>query len=279
MKKLFRFLKETHTLYIALTMLLVLNIAISASVAWLTINRRTDADGMGMGLTVDDTSAVYEAYMYDIKAGKGTDTGENGEALNVTNLNLNQYDTIFRAQNKYTPAFARITIVRNKSMPKSGTVHLTIERSETDESEELSAFTSSIIRFTAFLLPDKSDLDVTDPETLYDLISTKERFNAAESYQTNTDESKTFVTVNGEGEDHTHEKSLSITVSADYTEDNWYKNADGYEAINVYLYITYDVQLIKFYMDENSSGSISLDDNSVFFENDLKKVTASYTEN
>ena len=86
MKKLFRFLKETHTLYIALTMLLVLNIAISASVAWLTINRRTDADGMGMGLTVDDTSAVYEAYMYDIKAGKGTDTGENGEALESLHL-------------------------------------------------------------------------------------------------------------------------------------------------------------------------------------------------
>ena len=53
-------------------------------------------------------------------------------------------------------------------------------------------------------------------------------------------------------------------------------NADNDETLNVYLYMTYDVQLIECYMDKHSGGGISLDDNSVFFENDMKKITVGY---
>ena len=73
-----------------------------------------------------------------------------------------------------------------------------------------------------------------------------------------------------------HGKNTSLTVSVNYTADNWYIDADGHEALNVYLYITYDVQLVECYMDENTDGSLSLDDNSVFFENDLKKISVRY---
>ena len=219
--------------------------------------------------------------MYDLEANKGTDKDAEGNQLNVTNIDLNQYDTIFRAQNKHTPAFARIEIVRNESMAKNGTVTITIDRiSNETTNAELSAFSSSILRFTAFIIEDKGDVGMTDPEALYNYINTKERFEKVESFRYNDKQNRpfstTFVSVEGDGEGHTHVKSDSITITVEYNESMWYLNGDGDETLNVYLYMTYDVQLIECYMDEHSGGGISLDDNSVFFENDLKKVTVGY---
>ena len=54
------------------------------------------------------------------------------------------------------------------------------------------------------------------------------------------------------------------------------KDNDGNMLMNVYLYITYDPTLINCYMDEHGGGSLSLDDNFIFFENDMTKVTVSY---
>ena len=280
-KRLIAFLKDSKALSTLVVMILVLNMIIAASVAWFTLNRQTDADEMGMALAVDDTQAVYKAYMYDLEANKGTDKDAEGNQLNVTNIDLNQYDTIFKAQNKHTPAFARIEIVRNESMAKNGTVTITIDRiSNETTNAELSAFSSSILRFTTFIIEDKGDVGITDPEALYNYINTKERFEKVESFRYNDKQirpfSTTFVSVEGDGEGHTHVKSDSITITVEYNESMWYLNGDGDETLNVYLYMTYDVQLIECYMDEHSGGGISLDDNSVFFENDLKKVTVGY---
>ena len=292
-KRALTFLKDSKALSTLVVMILMINMIIAASVAWFTLNRQTDADEMGMALAVDDTQAVYKAYMYNLKTGKGTDrvsnqdgspaVDENGNPLylDVANLDLNQYDTIFKGQNKYTPAFARIEIVRSESMKKNGTVTITVERTVNDETNaELAAFSSSILRFTAFIIEDKSDLNYTSAETLYDFINSKERFDKVESFRYNDKQirpfSKTFVSVVGEGEGHTHEKSDYLTIEVEYNESMWYENADGDETLNVYLYMTYDVQLIECYMDEHTGGGISLDDNSVFFENDLKKVTVGY---
>lgn len=280
-KRLIAFLKDSKALSTLVVMILVLNMIIAASVAWFTLNRQTDADEMGMALAVDDTQAVYKAYMYDLEANKGTDKDAEGNELNVTNIDLNQYDTIFRAQNKHTPAFARIEIVRNESMAKNGTVTITIDRiSNETTNAELSAFSSSILRFTTFIIEDKGDVGITDPEALYNYINTKERFEKVESFRYNDKQNRpfstTFVSVEGDGEGHTHVKSDSITITVEYNESMWYLNGDGDETLNVYLYMTYDVQLIECYMDEHSGGGISLDDNSVFFENDLKKVTVGY---
>ena len=280
-KRLIAFLKDSKALSTLVVMILVLNMIIAASVAWFTLNRQTDADEMGMALAVDDTQAVYKAYMYDLEANKGTDKDAEGNQLNVTNIDLNQYDTIFKAQNKHTPAFARIEIVRNESMAKNGTVTITIDRiSNETTNAELSAFSSSILRFTTFIIEDKGDVGITDPEALYNYINTKERFEKVESFRYNDKQNRpfstTFVSVEGDGEGHTHVKSDSITITVEYNESMWYLNGDGDETLNVYLYMTYDVQLIECYMDEHSGGGISLDDNSVFFENDLKKVTVGY---
>lgn len=278
-----RFLKRSKALTPLIISVVALNLCIVASVAWFTINRRTDADEMGMALAVDDTTAVYKAYRFDMETMKGTDkeakTEENpnpGE-LNITNIDLNQYDTIFRAQNKYTPAFARIEITRNSSMPESGTVYITIERNDlTAQAESLDRFSSSVVRFTALIDHTKDDIYLTDPDDLYRHINTETRFAEVEKYVGEKPHSKTFVTVEGEGAGHTHGKTDSITLAVTYIENDWYENADGNMTLNVYLYMTYDVQLIECFMDEQTGGGISLDDNIYFFDNDLKKVSVSY---
>ena len=279
-KNFFDKLKKNRLLYTFFVTAVALNLLIISSFAWLTLNRKAGVGEMGMALAVDDTNAVYQAYMYDLKNGKGTNKNADGTDLNITNIDLNQYDTIFKGQNKYTPVFAKIILIRSQSMPKSGTVHITVEREDSGiDLQSLTAFSSSIVRFTTFIMSDKSDINITDPALLYDHISTVERFKAIELYSGNDrTDSKTFVAVHGEGVGHTHSKSNSLTVSVDYQETDWYLNSENDEALNVYLYITYDVQLVKCYMDENTGGELSLDDNSVFFENDMKKVSVSYTE-
>ena len=269
-----------RALYTFILMILTLSILIVSSLSWFAMNRNTDSKDMGMSLAVDDTEAVYKAFMYDMKTGMGVDTASDGSILDITNLDLNQYDTIFRAQNRYTPAFARITIVRSESMPWNGRVTITIDRDDLDaESGEtgLTSFSSSTLRFTGFIIEDKSDLGLNDPNKLYSHISTKERFDAVERYRGNNyDNSQTFVTVVGEGEGHYHEKYTSIDIYVDYKQNHWYKDAEGNDALNIYLYITYDVQLIDCYMDEHQGGEISLTDNTFFFDNDLTEIRVSY---
>lgn len=287
-KDFFDNLKKNRVLFTAMAVVVAFSMLVVTSFAWFTLNRKTDVGDMGMGLAVDDTAVVYEAYMYDLKNRVGTDKDADGNLLNITNIDLNQYDTIFRAQNKYTPVVARIKIVRNESMPLAGKVYITINRENKDaEGDSLTAYTSSIVRFTSFIMSDKSDLTTTDdgkivpitePDTLYSLISTKERYNTVEDYKGNGySNSKTFVTVNGEGAGHTHGKTTTLTIETEYTNSDWYINTEGHQTLNVYLYITYDVQLVECYMDEKAGGSLSLDDNSVFFDNDMKKVSVSYS--
>jgi hypothetical protein len=301
-------IKKSRVLKTLLLTLLAFNMFAVTSFAWLTINRKLDVDEMGMALAVDDTNAVYEAYMYDLETGKGTNlhkeivVDENGtstvktEPLTITNIDLNQYDTIFRSQNKNTPVFAKIKITRNKSMPESGTVYITIDRdiqntAQKDKEEQglLTDYTSSIVRFTGFIIHDQADLTKTTPETLYEFINSsiidvennKTRFDVVEAYQGNEEpHSQTFIsaeTVEDETntETHVHRKANSVTLAVEYSASDWYKV--GIDSVmNVYLYITYDPTLIDCYMDDHGGGAISLDNNFIDFANDMTKVTISY---
>ena len=280
-KKAVGFLHESHTLHILVLAVFIFNTLIAASFAWLTINRRTGANEVGMGLAVDDTSAVYESFVYNLETGLGTNMDASGNLLDITNLDLNPYDTIFRTQNKYTPALTRITLASKESMPEEGTVIITINRQEISElaGDSLTAYSSSTIRFTGFIMSDQSDVGITDPDALYSLICTKELFDEIEGYKGNDYEnSQTFVTVNGEGADHTHDKYTSIQVFVDYDADDWYDGDGGHRMLNVYLYISYDVQLVKCFLDENQGGEISLNSTTIFFKNDLTEIRVSYTE-
>lgn len=304
-------IRQSRVLSVMLLLILTLALLTTASVAWVTINRKTDSGGMQMGLDVHDAKAVYVAYMYDLSAGMGTNiksAGTDGDdTLNVTDIDLNQYDTVFKAQNKYTPAFARITLIKSEAMPDDGIVTLTVDRAGAEqtgnsyaavayaEEGDTNPTSSTILRFTAFILGDHSDRTIeTDPAKtseqkaadLYHLVNfgiveteqvgestvEKTRFEVVEAYTTNTAASKTFIEKTGE----TYTKHTSLTVQVEYSASDWYTNEEGDTALNVYLYMTYDVTQIEGYMEGVDSGEISLGDNSVFFANDLVKITAGY---
>ena len=276
-----RALKANGALTPIILAILIFNMLIAASVAWFTLNRQTSAGEMGMGLAVDDTTATYKVYMFDLQKMTGTNTHADGSELTISNLDFNQYDTIFHTQNKYTPAIAKIQIVKKNSMPESGTVHLNITRNDLEEDEKkdgkLSMFSSSVIRFTALIDSTKGDVALEDPDALFRYINTNARFEEVSNYVGNDYvDSKTFVTVIGEGEGHTHGKLEAFTLSIPYKATDWYKNDEGADVLNVYLYMTYDVQLIECFMEENTGGGISLDDNIYLFKNDMNMITVSY---
>ena len=145
-QKVMILIKGNRMFFSLVAMLILFNMVVVTSVAWFTLNRQTDANQMGMALAVDDTVALYKGYMYDLTQEKGTDQimidGKLTD-LNIANIELNPYDTIFKGQNKYTPVFARIELVRSSSMPESGTVHVTVERNATNTTNPLMAEYSS----------------------------------------------------------------------------------------------------------------------------------------
>jgi hypothetical protein len=260
----------------------IMNILITAVFAWITLNRMTYINNMGMALEVDDTRAIYKAYMYDLENEIGTDQHPEGGELNISNIDLNPYDTIFHLQNKYTPAFARIEIFRNLSMDPNGTVYITISRKELEGVADWPvAYSSSIIRFTAFIFNDQSDRsgEIKTADDLYNFINTDARYNDAEQC-VDSEASKTFVThipgTPGVSED-SHTKSDTITISVDYTADAWHEYENGDKGMYVYLYMSYDPKLIECHMRDRSGGSISINDNTIFFENDFDDIKVSYT--
>ena len=272
-----RSIKRNGALTPLILAILIFNMLIVASVAWITINREAKVNEIGMGLAVDDTAATYKVYMFDLENMVGTNThaGDDSE-LTLTNLDFNQYDTIFHSQNKYTPAIAKIQITRINSMPESGTVYLTLTRNDLEEEDgKLSMYSSSVIRFTAIIDHSKEDVSLTDPDNIYRHINNK-YYTTVSGYKGNDyDFSKTFVTVNGEGAGHTHEKVESITLSIPYSSSDWYNDDGEKRVMNVYLYMTYNVHLIECFMNENTGG-ISLDDNVYLFKNDMNMITVSY---
>ena len=161
-------------------------------------------------------------------------------------------------------------------MPESGTVYLTLTRNDLEEEDgKLSMYSSSVIRFTAIIDHSKEDVSLTDPDNIYRHINNK-YYTTVSGYKGNDyDFSKTFVTVNGEGAGHTHEKVESITLSIPYSSSDWYNDDGEKRVMNVYLYMTYNVQLIECFMNENTGG-ISLDDNVYLFKNDMNMITVSY---
>ena len=259
------------------------------SAAWFSENDDVDARNMSVTpMPVDDTSVAYKAYMFDLKKMVGVDSksGENDEPqeLSLSNLDMNQYDTIFSVQNQYTPAFAQIKIKRSApaTETESGTFFITVYRNSEmgalESNGKLSEYISSVLRFTALIDSTGEDRTITDANELYRHINTEERFEKIKNYKGERDDSKTFVSVHGEGETHSHDKVDSITVGVSYTGKDWYLDEDGCQTLNIYLYMSYDVQLIECFLKEHASDNLSLNDTSYNFKNDLEEVDLSYVK-
>ena len=245
---------------------------------------RSTSEDMNMGLHIDDTSAVYKVYKFDLDKMTGIEENKNGEALTITNVEMNPYDTIFVVKNQYSPVFAQIRLTRNSngsSMPLKGKVHITIHRDSSinpfDKDGKLSERISSVLRFTAIIDNTKADWEMTDAKALYNHINSS--YASIEAYKGQRPESKNFITADGEGDDHSHTKNDTITISLTYTENDWYPDGQGSQHLNLYLYMSYDKQLVDCFMKQHANSELSLNNSLYNFANDLKYVSVSYDDN
>lgn len=254
----------------------------SVSYAWLSVNRIVEQKNILMNLENDDTTASYSVYKYNIKQGLGKNTDDKGNLLTISDVDFNPYDLIFTSRNRYTPVFARVEVKQHSSMPKSGTINLTITRkldNNDSVSSELSKYSSSLIRFTA-----KVDNTYDEnPNTLYTAIdevmygNTKNYVTVANDTSAHDydDFSKTFLTVQKSGNDYTFTKSETITLVMTYDESNW-SIIDGNETLNIYLYMTYDEGLIDLYKKTSNLKIEVGNKNIIDFENDFDTIKVSY---
>ena len=285
-----QYLKSGRAATSLIALIVSFSMLIVSSLAWLTTNRWLTSEDMNMGLHIDDTSAVYKVYKFDLDKMAGIDgiidENDNIEYLTITNVEMNPYDTIFVVKNQYSPVFAQIRLTRNSngsSMPLNGKVHITIHRDSSinpfDKDGKLSERISSVLRFTAIIDNTRADWETTDADTLYEHINSS--FEKIEKYDDTYegDESKTFITAHGEGDDHSHTKNDTITISLNYTEACWYTDDQGSQHLNLYLYMSYDKQLVDCFMKQHANSELSLDNSLYNFANDLKYVSVSYDDN
>ena len=284
-----QYLKSGRAATSLIALIVSFSMLIVSSLAWLTTNRWLKSEDMNMGLHIDDTSAVYKVYKFDLDKMTGIDRiiheDKSEEILNIANVKMNQYDTIFIVQNQYSPVFAQIRLSRNSdnsAMPLNGTVYITIQRDTGidafDDKGKLAERISSVLRFTAIIDTTMEDLNKADANELYNHINSS--FEKIEKYDDTYegDDSKTFISAHGEGEDHSHVKNDSITISLNYTEESWYTDDQGNDHLNLYLYMSYDTQLVECYMKQHADSELSLEKTTYDFGNDLKYVSVSYSQ-
>ncbi len=274
----------------AFVLLLTLVVMLPVSVfAWMATNRSLDGDGMDMSMEYDDAVALFDVYKYNVKTSQGT-TVENSVPLSLSNVDFNQYDMIFEVRNRYTPIFARMQIFKINKMPEAGTLTLTLTRDTSNgdaTATSLNSYTSSIIRFTAKVdhtYDEQHDSDT--PATFYNYVDNQlyevtlgyagnEAHDEGGSY---TNASRCFTTFVTSGDTTTYTKAKTITLSMTYTAGDWDTNDDGYQVLNVYLYMTYDTGLIEKYIADNDMSTMSIGADIVDFTNDFVSVKISCTE-
>lgn len=258
--------------------------------AWLYSNRNVDSLNSRMSLYFDDTTAEYEVFRYDITTSSGTTKDANGVDLDISNVDLNQYDLIFLRRNRYTPIFARVEITRLQSMPLNGKVYLTVSRNNNGDAtttsnsdDPMGTYASSVMRFSGWV----SQSYDSDPSVLYQLIDS-ELYNTIvvdKSYDSNSKlDSDVFVTVTGQEGNRTYTKADSITLEMTYGSDDWVsktinagtENQKTVQVLNIYLYISYDVELINYYVVEHDMAATQIGANLVEFTNDIDVLRVSY---
>ncbi len=259
--------------------------------AWLSANKALENRDMSMNVEYDDAVAFYKVYKYDLKTSQGKTVDDDGNELNISNVDFNQYDMIFTARNRYTPVFARIQIIKISNMPDAGVVTLTLSRTPGNNDSSLSALdstSSSVVRFTAKLdhTYDLEHEDDTDSEfyTYVDtqLYETTLGYTGSEAHDEGgdyTNASKCFTTITTSAADAetnstdpAYSKAEEITLSVNYAATDWDTNDDGYQVLNIYLYMTYDTGLIGEYIANNDMQAMSIGAEVVDFTNDFTSM-------
>lgn len=270
----------------------VILLYLNSAFGWFAQNKEVGGDAMAVTAYQDDVEAEYSHYFYDAKNAVGV--GEDS----ITDIQVPQYDLIFRQRNRYTPAVIRVALTGEEDLPQSGTIALTIGRNlaasiTTDEGtiangSELPALNnlfSSLMRLT---IVKGAGIYSDDPTTLYRNIDNLPYGNDSTLYEViksqtaNNATTNVFTTVTGdEGDPDRYTKADSVTLSIDYTAADWNDiDGDGVnETLNVYVYVTYDETLLREYgaYDATLNGDITSVGQVIKLSNDLLTIAASHS--
>lgn len=233
----------------------------------------------------DDLHAEYFVYKYS-KNNTGTDLDESTEdetdLLSITNLTLNTYDTIFIAQNKYTPALVRIHVY-GKDLPmvsggESQNISVKITRNtefideEVEEDDEtLYKCITSVADFSlkeatnysSFIRDDDLD-EISNVETFFDSV--------VSSFKNSSETPTNFI-----NPEQTNRKVNDVVITTSYS--TVYQEGEINHCM-LYLYIDYNKTLI-----ENFTGTAATSLNANFLsavdtilENDLLSIQVNIPE-
>lgn len=285
--------KLTSMILLGLFVLFVTLLYLNSAFGWFAMNEEVDGNGMAVTAYQDDVEAEYSHYFYDAK--NATGVGQNS----IDDIQVPQYDLIFRQRNRYTPAVIRVALTGEEDLPQSGTIALTIGRNlaasiTTDEGRTiangstlpaLNDLFSSLMRLT---IVKGAGIYSDDPTTLYRNIDNLPYGNNSTLYEViksqtvNDSTTNVFTTVTGdEGDPDRYTKADSVTLSIDYTAADWNDmDGDGVnETLNVYVYVTYDETLLREYgaYDATLNGDITSVGQVIKLNNDLLTIAASHS--
>ena len=277
--------------------LLVLLMFFNTSFGWFVNNKNVSASGAEVEVEYDDFHVAATYYYFNPRSNAVESSSD------LTNINFNPYDLVFRTRNRYTPVVAAIKMTGN-DLSENGTVSIRLSRDTdkvvftTDQNDlkHMPTYFTSIMRVTPFV--GASYYSATDT-TLYNNIDTISNYTAVSALTGDQPSTQsqvfTTVTMNGDYID-TVTKDDYLDFVIDYTSSD-FVTIDGTRTLIVYLYITYDEGylrtvengvttteyngLVGTYQKTSEAQSISagtdITETSVKFENDLTMILAAHS--
>ena len=287
LKKYRRLIPQLATLVVIACTLTagVMILFFNSTLGWFAMNRQVDGNGMGVAMKAVAAEASYTVYVYDGKTELVHFTGENrtddtGKNIDprVDDLKMAVHDVIFKARNRYTPAIIRIHLSRiNEEYRSGGNVSVTLTRDDQDAYElvngvqALPELSTSVLRFT--LAKDSSWYNA-DAKILYNNIDIALYTQVVINKNYTGVSSDKFTTVTGEGASVSISKSDSITLTIPYSASDI--SGDG--EMDVYLYITYDEELVgRFEHNAGIDTSGTTVGKVSTMQNDIEELVVSFS--
>ena len=247
------------------------------SFGWFAINKNISLSDVDMRVKRGTISVDFEYFMYDMNSQMYV------SADDLSSIEFNQYDLVFRSRNEYTPIVIRLAI-RKGDLPARGTLVASIYRDTTkpatetvNHSTQISAFSSSVMRFTPFLGEAYYNANVATQFTNVH----NPNFATVRTLVSDDDASGsqvfTAVDYNDSTVNNVRKKSV-VSLEFPYAQEDF----DG-DTVYAYIYVTYDEGLdggnyrglMGIYL--KTAGLTSINTDSVQFSNDFVSIGVTFS--
>ena len=227
--------RALSVLLIGIILVLSVLTYMNSALGWFSRNEDVRGSGVGINTSHATLDVDFEYFMYDVKS------EEYLSESDLSEMDFNQYDLVFRSRNRLTPIVVRFAVDKSQ-LPNSGTLTAVISRDTTKPATvteggnlKMSAFSSSVMRFTPFL---GSAYYNADAETQFKNVDTNVNFNATRALTGDdaTSGSQVFTAVDYTGSTvNSVTKDSEITLSYGFTQSDFVN-----DKLYAYVYITYD---------------------------------------